>query len=101
MARVGLGVTVTKPTVKAARDAAGTSMNAIIAALKAPGIDDPVRALEEAIRARGVPASAFRILGFGESTSSLFKDTQMLQHLRLVKPEALTDVVVGARARAQ
>jgi hypothetical protein len=33
--------------------------------------------------------------------SSLFKDTQMHRHLRLVKPEALTDVVDGARARAQ
>ncbi len=40
VARVGLGVTVTKPTVKAARDAAGTAMNAIIASLKALGIDD-------------------------------------------------------------
>jgi hypothetical protein len=31
------------------------------------GIDEPVRALEEARRAKSVPASAFRILGFGES----------------------------------
>ena len=35
--------------------------------LTAEGIDEPVRALEEARRARSVPASAFRILGFGES----------------------------------
>jgi L-ascorbate metabolism protein UlaG (beta-lactamase superfamily) len=35
--------------------------------MTAEGIDEPVRALEEARRARNVPASAFRILGFGES----------------------------------
>jgi L-ascorbate metabolism protein UlaG (beta-lactamase superfamily) len=31
------------------------------------GIDEPVRALEEARRVNNVPASAFRVLGFGES----------------------------------
>ena len=35
--------------------------------MTAEGIDEPVRALEEARRTRSVPASAFRILGFGES----------------------------------
>jgi len=40
VARVGVGITVNKPTVKAARDAAGTTMNAIIAGLKALGIDE-------------------------------------------------------------
>ena len=40
VARVGVGVTVTKPTVKAARDAAGTAMNAIIAGIKGLGIDE-------------------------------------------------------------
>jgi L-ascorbate metabolism protein UlaG (beta-lactamase superfamily) len=35
--------------------------------MTAEGIDEPVRALEEARRAESVPASAFRILGFGES----------------------------------
>jgi len=40
VARVSVGVTVTKPTVKAARDAAGKSMTAIIAAIKALGIDE-------------------------------------------------------------
>jgi L-ascorbate metabolism protein UlaG (beta-lactamase superfamily) len=35
--------------------------------MTAEGIDEPVRALEEARRSRNVPASAFRILGFGES----------------------------------
>lgn len=40
VARVGVGVTVTKPTVKAAREAAGTAMNAMIAAIKALGIDE-------------------------------------------------------------
>ena len=35
--------------------------------MTAEGIDEPVRALEEACRAKSVPASAFRILGFGES----------------------------------
>ena len=40
VARVNLGVTLTKPTVKAARDGAATTMTAIIAALKALGIAD-------------------------------------------------------------
>ncbi len=35
--------------------------------MTAEGIDEPVRALEEARRTKSVPASAFRILGFGES----------------------------------
>jgi len=40
VARVNLGVTITKPTVKAARSAAATAMNNIIAAVKAQGIAD-------------------------------------------------------------
>ena len=40
VARVGVGVGVTKTTVKAARDSAGQSMSRIIAALKAMGIDE-------------------------------------------------------------
>lgn len=40
VARVNLGVTLSKPTVKAARDGAATTMTAIIAALKALGIAD-------------------------------------------------------------
>ena len=40
VARIYLGVTVTKPTVKAARDAGAKAMTDIIAALKALGIDD-------------------------------------------------------------
>lgn len=39
VARVSVGVTVTKPKVKAARDAAGKAMSEIIAAVKALGID--------------------------------------------------------------
>ena len=35
--------------------------------LTAEGIDEPVRALGDALRARGVPPSKFRTLGFGES----------------------------------
>ena len=31
------------------------------------GIDDPVRELDEARRANGIPASRFRVLKFGES----------------------------------
>ena len=31
------------------------------------GIDEPLRALEEARRTRGVPAERFRTLDFGES----------------------------------
>ena len=40
VARVSVGVGVTKSTVKAARDAAGKSMSAIIDAIKALGIDE-------------------------------------------------------------
>jgi uncharacterized protein YggE len=40
VARVSLGVTVSKPTVKAARDAGAKAMTDIIAALKALGISD-------------------------------------------------------------
>jgi hypothetical protein len=35
--------------------------------LTTEGIDDPVRGLDEALRARAVPASRFRTIGFGES----------------------------------
>ena len=35
--------------------------------LTTEGIDEPVRGLEEACRARGIPAPRFRALGFGES----------------------------------
>ena len=35
--------------------------------LTAEGIDEPLRALEEACRARDIPRSRFRTLGFGES----------------------------------
>jgi L-ascorbate metabolism protein UlaG (beta-lactamase superfamily) len=35
--------------------------------LTAEAIDAPVQALDEARRARGIPPSAFRTLGFGES----------------------------------
>jgi len=40
VARVNLGVTISKPTVKAARDAGAKAMTDIIAGLKALGIDD-------------------------------------------------------------
>jgi hypothetical protein len=35
--------------------------------LTAEGIDEPLRALDAARRARGVPPSRFRAVGFGES----------------------------------
>ena len=35
--------------------------------MTAEGIDEPLQALEEARRARNIPASRFRTLGFGES----------------------------------
>ena len=35
--------------------------------LTTEGIDEPLRALEAACRARGVAASRFRTLGFGDS----------------------------------
>lgn len=40
IAHVGVGVTVTKPTVKAAREAAAKSMTAIIASMRALGVDE-------------------------------------------------------------
>ena len=40
IARVGVGVTITKSTVKAAREAAAKSMTAIIAAVRALGVDE-------------------------------------------------------------
>jgi uncharacterized protein YggE len=40
VARVSVGVSTTKPTVKEARNAAGTTMKAVIAAIKALGIDE-------------------------------------------------------------
>ena len=40
IAHVGVGVTITKPTVKAAREAAAKAMTDIIASLKQLGIDD-------------------------------------------------------------
>jgi len=40
VARIALGITVSKPTVKAARDAGATAMTSIIAALKALGTAD-------------------------------------------------------------
>jgi len=40
VARVSVGVSVTKPSVKAARDAVGKSMSAIIAGIKALGVDE-------------------------------------------------------------
>jgi uncharacterized protein YggE len=40
VARINLGVTISKPTVKAARTAAADSMTAIIAAIKALGVAD-------------------------------------------------------------
>ena len=35
--------------------------------LTTEGIDEPLRALEDARRARNIPPSRFRTLGFGES----------------------------------
>jgi uncharacterized protein len=40
VARVGVGVTVTKPSVKAAREAASKAMTGVISAVKALGIDE-------------------------------------------------------------
>jgi uncharacterized protein len=40
IAHVGVGISITRSTVKAARDDAATAMTAIIAALKALGVDD-------------------------------------------------------------
>jgi L-ascorbate metabolism protein UlaG (beta-lactamase superfamily) len=37
--------------------------------LTTEGIDEPLRALEDACRARNIPPARFRTLGFGESTS--------------------------------
>jgi uncharacterized protein YggE len=65
VARVGVGVTVTKPTVKAARDAAGASMNAIIAGLKGLGIDEKdIRTTSIDLSPQYANGSSTKIVGF-------------------------------------
>ena len=65
VARVGVGVTVTKPTVKATRDAAGTAMNAIIAGLKALGIDEKdIRTTSIDLSPQYASGSSTKIVGY-------------------------------------
>ena len=65
VARVGVGVTVTKPTVKAARAAASTSMNAIIDSLKAMGIDEKdIRTTSIDLSPQYAAGSSTRIVGY-------------------------------------
>ena len=65
VARVGVGVTVTKPTVKATRDAAGTAMNAIIAGLKALGIDEKdIRTTSIDLSPQYANGSSTKIVGY-------------------------------------
>ena len=65
VARVGVGVTVTKPTVKATRDAAGSAMNAIIAGLKALGIDEKdIRTTSIDLSPQYASGSSTKIVGY-------------------------------------
>ena len=68
VARVNVGVSVTKSTVKAARDSAGATMNAIIASLKALGIDDKdIRTTSIDLSPQYGNGAAPRIVGYAMS----------------------------------
>ncbi len=65
VARVGVGVTVTKPTVKATRAAANTAMNAIIGSLKALGIDEKdIRTTSIDLSPQYANGSSTKIVGY-------------------------------------
>ena len=68
VARVGVGITVSKSTVRATRDAAGTAMNSIIAGLKALGIDEKdVRTTSIDLSPQYANGSPTRIVGYAMS----------------------------------
>jgi uncharacterized protein YggE len=68
VARVYLGVSLTKPTVKAARDAAAASMTSIISAIKALGVADAdLQTAGLSLSARYADGSSTRIVGYSIS----------------------------------
>jgi hypothetical protein len=65
VARVYLGVTLTKPTVKEARDAAATAMTDILAAIKGLGIADAdIQTTGLSLSARYADGSSTKIVGY-------------------------------------
>ena len=68
VARVYLGVSLTKPTVRAARDAAAAAMTDILAAIKAIGIADAdIQTTGLGLSARYADGSSGRIVGYAIS----------------------------------
>jgi len=68
VARVYLGVSLTKPTVKAARDVAATAMTNVIAALRAMGIADAdIQTTGISLYARYANGSSTKIVGYAIS----------------------------------
>ncbi len=65
VARIYLGVTLTKPTVKEARDAAARAMNDVIAAIKGLGVADAdIQTTGLSLSARYADGSSTRIVGY-------------------------------------
>jgi uncharacterized protein len=65
VARVYLGVTLTKPTVKEARDAAAKAMTAVIAGIKGLGVADAdIQTTGLSLSARYANGSSTRIVGY-------------------------------------
>ena len=68
VARVYLGVSLTKPTVKAAREAAAAAMTDILAAIKALGIADAdIQTTGLSLSTQYAPNSSTRIVGYAIS----------------------------------
>jgi len=65
VARITVGVSITKPTVKAAREAAASSMGAIIAAMKRLGIADAdIQTVNLSLYPQYAAGSSTRIVGY-------------------------------------
>lgn len=65
VARVYLGVTLTKPTVREARDAAAKAMTSVIAAIKGLGIEESdIQTSGLSLSARYAEGSSTRIVGY-------------------------------------
>jgi uncharacterized protein YggE len=90
-ARVSVGVGVTKSTVKAARDAAAKSMTAIIASIKALGID------EKDIKTTGIDLSP----QYSNSSTPKITGYRMSEQLQVTVRDMAKagDVVDGATAK--
>ncbi len=65
VARIALGVTVSKPTVKAARDAGANAMTGIISALKVLGIDDKdIQTTNVSLNPQYANSSPAKVIGY-------------------------------------